>query len=77
MSYRDQSVLSSNSNNNTYENYNNEDLSTKMYEQVLMLRKKLENLKEKKKLLENEDDNLNLKLNDLKQIIKRISNDKI
>ena len=29
-------------NNSMYENYNNDDLSNKMYEQVMILRKKLE-----------------------------------
>jgi FtsZ-binding cell division protein ZapB len=60
--------------NNTSSNISNTNISPEMVsEQVILMRMKLEELREKKKSLESENENLGCKINDLRLIMERIS----
>lgn len=59
-------------------NYNidpNHEVEINISDQIVKMRMKLEQLRHKKKSLENENENLDCKINDLRLIITRISNE--
>lgn len=60
-----------------YENERNEDINSNenISDEIIKMRMKLEQLRQKKKSLENENENLTCKINDLRLIIDRISNE--
>lgn len=60
-----------------FENERNEDINSNenISDEIIKMRMKLEQLRQKKKSLENENENLTCKINDLRLIIDRISNE--
>ena len=73
MSSSDQSAQSENSEHieETSENLTEINIS----DEIVKMRMKLEQLRQKKKSLENDNENLTCKINDLRMIIERISNE--
>lgn len=54
-----------------------EEIKNDLQQELDISKRKLQSMKEKAVYLRNEEENLNLKLHDLRQLIKRISDDKI
>ena len=73
MSASDQSAQNENSEHieETSENLTEINIS----DEIVKMRMKLEQLRQKKKSLENDNENLTCKINDLRMIIERISNE--
>lgn len=73
MSSSDQSAQNENSEHieETSENLTEINIS----DEIVKMRMKLEQLRQKKKSLENDNENLTCKINDLRMIIERISNE--